>query len=103
MDRKSLDENCIQQMYRLLANKLYETDKPSSTDNLIRIDDYEMRDDVQEEISKLWGKMYEGDITIIPDIEEYRKEFFKLFGFGWQDVDYDQDVNEDVLIPSIKL
>jgi enoyl-[acyl-carrier protein] reductase/trans-2-enoyl-CoA reductase (NAD+) len=102
MDRKGLDENCIQQMYRLLASKLYEPDYPSIPDNLIRVDDYEMRDEVQEEVSKLWDKVYEGDITIISDIEEYRKEFFKLFGFGFDDVNYEQDVNEDVTIPSIK-
>jgi enoyl-[acyl-carrier protein] reductase/trans-2-enoyl-CoA reductase (NAD+) len=103
MGRKGLDENCIQQMYRLFANKLYKPDHPSSSDNLIRVDDYEMRDEIQEEVSKLWDQVYEGNITIASDIEEYRKEFFKLFGFGFDDVNYEQDVNEDVLIPSITL
>jgi enoyl-[acyl-carrier protein] reductase/trans-2-enoyl-CoA reductase (NAD+) len=103
MGRKGLDENCIQQMYRLFASKLYEPNHPSSSDNLIRVDDYEMRDEVQGEVSELWNKLYEGDFKIAPDIEEYRKEFFKLFGFGWEEVDYDQDVNEDVPIPSITL
>lgn len=102
LDRKGLNENCIQQMYRLLASKLYGSDISLTTDHLIRVDDYEMREDVQEEISKLWEKVLEGDINIVPDIEEYRKEFFKLFGFGFDDVDYDKDVKEDVPIPSIQ-
>lgn len=103
MGRKGLDENCIQQMYRLFASKLYEPNHLSSSDNLIRVDDYEMRDEVQEEVSELWEELYKGNVKIGSDIEEYRKEFFKLFGFGWDEVDYDQDVNEDVPILSITL
>jgi len=86
----------------LLGSKLCETKNLSSADQMIRVDDYEMRDDVQEEVAKLWEKACAGDLNIIPDLEEYRKEFFKLFGFGFDDVDYDKDVNEDVPILSIQ-
>ena len=102
MDKKGLNENCIEQMYRLLGSKLYEADTLSSADQMIRVDDYEMRDDVQEEVAKLWEKVCAGDINILSDLEEYRKEFFKLFGFSFDDVDYDKDVKEDVPIPSIQ-
>ncbi|MDF2635030.1 MAG: reductase [Pelosinus sp.] len=102
MDTKGLEENCIEQMYRLLGSKLCETKNLSSADQMIRVDDYEMRDDVQEEVAKLWEKACAGDLNIIPDLEEYRKEFFKLFGFGFDDVDYDKDVNENVPILSIQ-
>lgn len=101
MESKGLDENCIEQMYRLFRSKLYESDESTDIDQLIRVDDYEMRDDVQKEVSKLWEKVCNGDMNVAPDIEQYRKEFFKLFGFGFDDVDYDKDVKEDVPIPSI--
>ncbi|MCC5463894.1 enoyl-ACP reductase FabV [Pelosinus baikalensis] len=102
MGKKGLDENCIEQMYRLLASRLYDTEKLPNGEHLIRIDDYEMQDDVQAEVSALWEKVCIGEIDIIPDLEKYREEFFKLFGFGFDDVDYEEDVREDVPIVSIK-
>lgn len=102
MGQKGLDENCVEQMYRLFASKLYGAEKLSGVEYLIRVDDYEMREDVQEEISELWETVCRGGMNITPDFESYRKEFFKLFGFGFSNVDYEQDVREDVSIPSIK-
>jgi enoyl-[acyl-carrier protein] reductase/trans-2-enoyl-CoA reductase (NAD+) len=57
---------------------------------------------VQAEVSALWEKVCIGEIDIIPDLEKYRKEFFKLFGFGFDDVQYEEDVREEVPILSIK-
>ena len=68
----------------------------------IRIDDWEMREDVQKEVAALWETISTENLGEISDIEGYRKEFFQLFGFDVPGIDYEKDTNEVVNIPSIE-
>ena len=67
----------------------------------IRIDDLEMRDDVQNEVERLWRSIRNDNIEIISDITGYRREFYQLFGFDLGSVNYEKEVDIDVNIPSI--
>lgn len=102
MKAKKLHEGCIEQMWRLFAERLYEDKIPTDEAGRIRIDDWEMRDDVQAEVKKLWDSVNSENINKISDIEGYRDEFYHLFGFGFKKINYDQDVNTEVNIPSIE-
>lgn len=66
----------------------------------IRIDDWEMREDVQAEVAALWKIATTENLSEIGDLKGYSDDFFNLFGFKVAGIDYDADVNEDVLIPS---
>ena len=96
MKEKDCHENCIQQMYRLFADRLY-TDAPPATDDQgrIRIDDWEMREDVQAAVAALWSSVNTETLEAVSDITSYREEFLLLFGFGFDGIDYDVDVNPD--------
>ena len=96
MKEKDCHENCIQQMYRLFADRLY-TDAPPATDDRgrIRIDDWEMREDVQAAVAALWSSVNNETLEAVSDITSYREEFLGLFGFGFDGIDYDVDVNPD--------
>ncbi len=96
MKEKDCHENCIQQMYRLFADRLY-TDAPPATDDQgrIRIDDWEMREDVQAAVAALWSSVNTETLEAVSDITSYREEFLGLFGFGFDGIDYDVDVNPD--------
>ena len=96
MKEKDCHENCIQQMYRLFADRLY-TDATPATDNQgrIRIDDWEMREDVQAAVAALWSSVNTETLEAVSDITSYREEFLGLFGFGFDGIDYDVDVNPD--------
>ncbi|MDH6601249.1 trans-2-enoyl-CoA reductase [Myroides gitamensis] len=72
------------------------------TEGRIRVDDWEMREDVQAEVAKLWEQINSENINEISDLEGYRKDFFNLFGFEFDDVDYNVETNELVDVPSIK-
>lgn len=102
MKETGIHEGCIEQIQRLYQERLY-TGKPIPTDEKgrIRIDDWEMRADVQEKIAKLWSEAVTENISKIGDLEGYRKDFYNLFGFGFEEVDYFADANEEVSIPSI--
>ena len=96
MKEKGVHENCIQQMHRLFTDRLY-TAAPVPTDDQgrIRIDDWEVRDDVQRAIVDLWGQVSTETLAAISDIEGYRAEFLNLFGFGFDGIDYEADTDPD--------
>lgn len=102
MKEKNLHEGCIEQMYRLFADRLYSGKLELDEKGRIRIDDWEMREDVQEKVAKLWHEVNTQNLSTISDIEGYRSDFFKLFGFGLEGVDYSSDVDICLDIPSIK-
>ncbi len=103
MKPKGLHEGCIEQMWRLFHDYLSQA-QPTNLDEAgrIRLDDWEMRDDVQQEISTLWQRVNNDNLLELSDLEGYREEFYRLFGFGIAGVDYDADVNINVNIPSIE-
>lgn len=92
MKKKGLHEGCIEQMDRLFADRLT---KPQVTvDELgrIRMDDYEMRDDVQSEVEKVWNNINEDNLKEYADIDGYWEEFYHMFGFSYDNIDYSVDV-----------
>jgi len=102
MKEEGIHEGCIEQIQRLYQDRLY-TGKPIPTDEKgrIRVDDWEMRDDVQEKVATLWKQATTESLPEIGDLEGYRKDFLNLFGFDFAGVDYKADANEMVGIPSI--
>ncbi len=102
MKSKNNHEGCIEQMYRMLEDRVYSGEMKLDKKGRICMDDWEMADDIQAEVSKLWNEVNNDNITEISDVEGYRTEFFKLFGFGFDAVDYSADVDINVAIESIK-
>ncbi|ANS73458.1 trans-2-enoyl-CoA reductase [Paenibacillus yonginensis] len=100
MKEKGIHEGTIEQMYRLFAERLYtEGDVPVDELNRIRIDDWEMREDVQQEVADIWNSVDSENIWKLTDLEGYRREFFQLFGFETEGVDYEADVNPEIEVP----
>jgi len=97
MKTKKLHEGCIQQMYRLYHDFLFTENQPISDEKgRIRIDDWEMREDVQKEVAKLWQLVDSNNLKELTDIKGMREEFLRHHGFGMPGVDYDQDVRPDI-------
>ncbi|WP_428225533.1 enoyl-ACP reductase FabV [Flavobacterium sp.] len=103
MKEKGLHEGCIEQMQRLFADRLFNgTEVPVDEKGRIRVDDWEMRVDVQDNVKALWAKADTDTLTEIGDLAGYKNDFLNLFGFGFEGVDYLADTNEMVQIESIK-
>jgi enoyl-[acyl-carrier protein] reductase/trans-2-enoyl-CoA reductase (NAD+) len=103
MKEKGIHEGCIEQIYRLFADRLYNPDGVKvDEEGRIRIDDWEMREDVQEEVAKLWAVLSTDNVAELSDLEGYRREFFQLFGFETDGIDYEQDVDPDVTVPNLR-
>ena len=102
MKEEGIHEGCIEQIQRLYQERLYTGNEvPVDEKGRIRIDDLEMRPDVQEKVAKLWIEAVTENLSEIGDLEGYRKDFYNLFGFDVAGVDYKADANEVVNIESI--
>lgn len=102
MKADGIHEGCIEQIQRLYSQRLYSgKEVPTDANGRIRIDDWEMRDDVQEKVADLWTKATTETLPEIGDLAGYKQDFLNLFGFGFEGVDYEADTNEMVTIPSI--
>lgn len=102
MKEKGIHEGCIEQIQRLFQDRLYSGKEiPTDDKGRIRIDDWEMREDVQEQVAKLWMDATTETLPEIGDLAGYKQDFLNLFGFGFDGVDYLKEENEIVNIPSI--
>ncbi len=102
MKEMNIHEGTIEQMYRMLNDRVYSGNLKLDGKGRICMDDWEMRPEVQARVAKYWAEANNENITEISDVEEYRKEFFRLFGFEFAAVDYSRDVDIDVKIASIQ-
>ena len=104
MKENGTHEGCIEQMYRLFHDFVY-TGQAISVDDeqRVRIDDLEMQPDVQKKIDDIWKMVSTENINSLTDIAGYRHDFYRLFGFEVDGVDYSADVNSDVKIESIEM
>lgn len=102
MKQEGTHEGCIEQMVRLFKDRLY-TGKavPTDEDGRIRIDELELRPDVQGRVDELWNKASTENITSIGDLDGYKADFFGLFGFKVPGVNYEVEVDEMVEIPGL--
>ncbi len=94
MKEKGIHEGCIEQMYRLFSDRLYrDGDVPVDEKGRIRVDDWEMREDVQRAVSDLWDKVNSENVSELSDIEGFRVDYLKLHGFAIDGIDYDKEVD----------
>jgi enoyl-[acyl-carrier protein] reductase / trans-2-enoyl-CoA reductase (NAD+) len=97
MRAKNVDEHPIEQMCRLFSDFLV-TDTPRQADSAgrIRLDDREMRADVQSEVMALFPQVTTENLRQITDFAGFQREFRNLFGFEVAGVDYEQPYETDV-------
>jgi len=102
MKAKGLHEGCIEQMYRLFATHYGAAAGPTlDGKGRIRIDDWEMRDDVQGAVSAVWDTVTTANIDEVTDFAGYQSEFLRLFGFGLPGIDYAAEADPMKPIPSL--
>lgn len=92
MKQKGIHEDCIRQIYRLFSTQLYNDNcLEFDDDGRVRMDNLELRDDVQKEVFEIWPKVTTENLHELTDFDGFKKEFLKLFGFGIEGIDYSAD------------
>lgn len=92
MKEKGIHEGCIEQIERLFREHLLEEPKLDE-EGRIRMDDLEMREDVQEKVNEYWELINNDNLKEYADIEGYWEDFYHMFGFLYDTVDYSKDVD----------
>lgn len=106
MKAKGLHEGTIEQINRLFRDFLYRADGAApqlDDEHRLRLDDWELREDVQSECKALWPTVNTENLNQLTDYAGYRHDFLKLFGFDRSDVDYTQDVASDVRFDCVEM
>ncbi|MCG3745960.1 enoyl-ACP reductase FabV [Vibrio cincinnatiensis] len=106
MREEGIHEGCMEQIFRMFSQRLYKADgsvPETDEQNRLRLDDWELRDDIQQHCRELWPQITTENLKTLTDYELYKEEFLKLFGFGVDGVDYDADVSPEVAFDVIDI
>ena len=100
MKERGLHEGCVQQMDRLYREVLFSGKGfPLDSEGRIRLDDWEMRPDVQRTVAENWGKVCSENVAQYADVQGFREEFLRHHGFGMPGIDYSKPVDPTKLEP----
>jgi enoyl-[acyl-carrier protein] reductase/trans-2-enoyl-CoA reductase (NAD+) len=97
MKKKNLDEGPLEQMRRLFTDFLCTGQAPRLDEaRRLRLDDREMRPDVQAEVATLWPQVTTENLREVSAFAGFQREFRGLFGFEVEGVNYEQPTETDL-------
>jgi len=96
MKEAGTHEGCIEQIYRLFSEALYVDTPELDEDGRLRMDAKETNDATQAVIQGVWDQVTQENFHDLADYKGYHADFLRLFGFGFDGVDYEADVNPQV-------
>ncbi len=95
-----LAEHTGDQARRLLDHLYHGPLAPIDPQDRIRLDDIELREDIQAEVRRRWDKVHDAaTLAELGDLDAYRRLTEQLHGFGVAGVDYAADTNPVRPIP----
>ncbi|MDR3145699.1 MAG: bifunctional NADH-specific enoyl-ACP reductase/trans-2-enoyl-CoA reductase, partial [Treponema sp.] len=105
MKDKGLHEGCIEQIVRLYRDRLYSPaaagdngQVPVDREGRIRIDDWEMRKDVQEAVLARMEAVTDENLLSAADVDGFRHDFLEAHGFDVDGVDYEADIDPSGIV-----
>jgi enoyl-[acyl-carrier protein] reductase/trans-2-enoyl-CoA reductase (NAD+) len=105
MKEKGLHEGCIEQIMRLYKEKLYSAEAAADPEKVavddrrrIRLDDWEMRDDVQREVLDRMARTKDGNVFEMTDIAGFKHDFLEAHGFDVEGVNYGAEVDPSGIV-----
>ena len=103
MKEQDLHEGTIEQIDRMFRTQIYSGTTSRDDHQRIRMDDWELRDQVQKTVMQIWPQVTTENLFELTDYKSYKEEFLKLFGFGVTGVDYAADVDPVVPFEPVSL
>lgn len=90
MKARGTHEGTIEQIVRLIRDHLSAETPTVDAEGRLRLDDWEMRDDIQSEVATIWDAITTESLRTLSDYDGYKRDFEQLFGFSVPGIDYDQ-------------
>ena len=101
MKEQGSHEGCIEQVYGLYKDSLYNPNPIIDQEGRLRADYKELEPAVQDRVKQLWDEVTSENLYQMTDFAGYKQEFLRLFGFEIDGVDYEADVDPDVKIANL--
>ncbi|MFA5570901.1 MAG: enoyl-ACP reductase FabV [Sphaerochaetaceae bacterium] len=98
MKEHHVHEDAIMHIWRLFSDRLY-SGQHINTDEKgrIRVDDWEMEQQIQDEVLRRWALQKEGSVLVEADLEGFKQEYDNIHGFGYDSIDYGVAVDPTVV------
>ena len=96
MKEEGTHEGCIEQIYRLFTEGLYQDNPTLDEAGRLYMNGYETNEKTQAKVEALWDQVTQDNFHELADYAGYHQDFLRLFGFGFDNVDYEADVNPKV-------
>ncbi|MFT5136541.1 MAG: enoyl-[acyl-carrier protein] reductase/trans-2-enoyl-CoA reductase (NAD+) [Arenicella sp.] len=84
-------EGCIEQLGRLFQECIYSKSPRLDDAHRFRVDELELLPEMQARVEAIWPKVVTENLMEVTDFAGYQKDFLRLFGFGVEGVDYDEE------------
>ncbi len=101
MKEEGSHEGCIEQIYGLFQQCLYNPARQLDEAGRLRMDGKELAAHIQSKVTALWQQVETTNIDELTDYKGYHQEFLRLFGFGYSHVDYNADVSPMVSLANL--
>lgn len=94
MKDQGIHEGAIEQVFKLMSGELFGSGNLNLDEmGRIRVDLAELTDAVQHRVEALWDRVTTENLYELSDFTGYQQDFFKLFGFGFDGIDYDAETD----------
>ena len=94
MKDRNIHEVPIEHIDRLFREGLYGPESLVEDEaGRLRHDVWELADDVQADVKARWPEVTTENVLELAELEGFRSDFLRIFGFGIDGVDYEADVS----------
>lgn len=97
MMRHHVHETILEHKYRLFKDMVYGNQRITDDHARIRLDHLEMDPVIQKETIHMMHTLDEKSLFELKGTQRFLDEFYQIHGFRYDDVDYDQDLDLEVL------
>ena len=94
MKEQGIHEDIVSHIYRMFATQLKGGEPLRlDEDGRIRMDNIELSAEVQAQVQRRWPLVNTENLDELGDLTGFREDFLKIFGFGFEGVDYEADID----------
>ena len=97
MKRRNVHETILEHKYRLFKDMVYGESRHTDKKGRLRMDSYELDETVQNETVEMMDALNDDDLMKTYGTKRFFDTFYKIHGFRFETVDYDQDVDMESL------
>ena len=102
MRQAKTHETVLEHTHRLMATMVYGKQPEKDAEGRLRVDAWELKPDIQAQTQTLMETLSSERLLALEGTRLFIEEFYRIHGFGFPDIDYDQDIDLFALAASLQ-